>query len=596
MIKGMVGTRTVEQTLHIAPIISSQMETAIETWSDMYKGQAPWLHEPTYNDPTRVVSLGLPAMIASEKARTALLEMQSEITTPIEEVEVKNPNYKEPEEDVFGNIIPSMEPEMVTEEKPIGDTARAEYLESQYKKLKKQLRKQIEYGIAKGGLIIKPYVVMSKVDDTTPDNKQIPGGNGVENKKAGNNTPSKEKTNKRAGKNKETATIEFDFIQADCFYPLAFDASGNITEAAFLQTKTDKNNIYRRLEYHKWSGNKVTVINKAFKSTNNQNQGDMNGVDLGHEVSLKEVPEWKDLPPSTTIANVIRPLFSYFKMPEANTIDPTSPLGVSGYSRAVNLIKDADMQYSRLLWEYEAGEMAIDIDRDAMNFQEGADGERHTVPNHLQARLFRKVDLGESDTYQPFAPALRDAAYIQGLNSILMRIEDVTGLSRGTLSDAAAEARTATELKILKQRSYQTNADIQKAIEDALRDTIYVMDVYCDLYNITPKGEYDVNFEWDDSIIVDVDSELGKRITLMQNGLTSKLELRMWYFGETERQAQEALQEIEGENQADMENDLMMQGNQMNMGQKFGQKPGDKKKDEKKPATKGQDSQKKEDK
>lgn len=535
ILRAMVGSRTIEQTLHVTPIISSQMEHSIELWSDMYKNQAPWLHEPSFDDPTRVVSLGLPSLIASEKARTALLELNSEITVPTEEVEVNNPDYEEPQEDEFGNIIPSIQPETIIEDKPTGPSERAEYLNEQYTKLKKHLRKQIEYGIAKGGLVIKPYIVM----------------------------------NKSMGKDTDTtAEIEFDFIQADAFYPLAFDASGNITEAAFIQTKTDKDFVYRRLEYHKWENNTVTIRNKAFRSTSNTNQqGDMGGVDLGKEITLKEVPEWKDLKETVTINNVEKPLFAYFKMPEANTVDPSSPLGVSGFSRAVSLIKDADMQYSRLLWEYEAGEMAVDIDRDALQFLEDRkdrDGRPYTgrsTLGQLQQRLYRKVDLGESNTYEPYAPVLRDQSYINGLNSILMRIEDTIGISRGTLSDVAAEARTATELKILKQRSYQTNADIQQAIEGALKDTIYVMNVYCTLYKITPEGEYDTSFEWDDSIIVDIDTELGKRITLMQNGLASKLENRMWYFGETERQAEEALRKIDEESSQSMENELAMESN-----------------------------------
>ena len=552
ILKKMIGSRTIEQTLHVTPIISSQMEHAIEMWSDMYKGQAPWLKEPSFNDPVRIVSLGLPSLIASEKARTALLEFKSEITTPTEEVEKANPNYTQPEPDEFGNILPSMEPKTIIEDKPVTSTDRAEYLNTQYEKLKKQIRKQIEYGIAKGGLVIKPYLVANRVEKTDKEK-------GV---KAGDTD----------------WQMEFDFIQADAFYPLAFDASGQITEAAFIQTQVEKDVIYRRLEYHKWQNNKVIIVNKAFKSTNNSNQGDMTGLDLGQEVPLATVSTWKDLREKVEIENIQKPLFAYFKMPEANTVDPSSPLGVSGYSRATGLIKDADMQYSRLLWEYEAGEMAIDIDRDAMSFREDAKGNMHTVPNHLQNRLFRKVDLGESDTYQPFAPVLRDASFIQGLNAILMRIEDVVGLSRGTLSDVTQEARTATEIKILKQRSYQTNADIQQAIEDCLKDVVYIMNAYCDLYKITPDGEYDVSFEWDDSIIVDVDTELGKQITLLQNGLTSKIEVRQWYFGETERQAQEALQKINEESIDDMENELIMdsnrdEGNNKSFGNKFNNKP-----------------------
>lgn len=531
--KSMIGSRTIEQTLHVAPAISSQMETAIETWSAMYKNQSPWLHEPTFENPARIVSLGLASMIASEKARTALLELSSEITAPTEEVELDNPNYTPPVADDFGNIVPSVEPEKIKEIRYIGDTSRAEYLESQYKKLKKQLRKQIEYGIAKGGLVIKPYVVANvpvEGDDVTP-----------------------------------TVDIEFDFIQADAFYPLSFNPAGRITEAAFVQTKTEKDTIYRRLEYHKWENNVVTVINKAFKASENTNNGDMSGLDLGHEVPLSSIPEWKDLQEKATIKNVTQPLFAYFRMPEANTIDTSSPLGVSGFSRAVDLIKDADMQYSRLLWEYEGGEMAIDIDRDALNEIEGHDDKYHTIQNHLQARLFRRIDLGGPDTYQPFAPALRDTSYISGLNAILMRIEDVCGISRGTLSDSVDVARTATELKILKQRSYQTNADIQQAIEDAVRDVIYIMNVYATLHEITPEGEYEVNFEWDDSIIVDVSEEINKRLTLMQNGLVSKLENRMWYFGETEQQALEALIKVNQETMQTAENDMMLQYNEYNM-------------------------------
>lgn len=558
IIQKMIGTRTIEQTLHVAPVISGQMEQAIELWSNMYKGEAPWIKEPDSTDPTRVVSLGLPSLIASEKARTALLEFTSEITTPIEEVEQPNPEYQPPKPNEM--VLPTEQvPETITEEVPVSDTARADYLEQQYKKLKKQLRKQLEYGIAKGGLVIKPYVIQNtktaekqqKADETV-DNNQSPDSASPEME--------------------YDSEIEFDFIQADAFYPLAFNASGDITEAAFIQTKADKDVMYRRLEYHKWENNSVKVVNKAYKSTNNANQGDITGMDLGKEVPLTDVPEWKDIQPETTIKNVKQPLFSYFKMPEANTIDTNSPLGVSGYSRAVSLIKDADMQYSRLLWEYEAGEMAIDIDRDAFMWKtgtaaDGGDTDRgRSFLGHSQQRLYRQVDVAENETFQYYTPALRDTNYITGLNTILMRIEDVTGLSRGTISDASAEARTATELKILKQRSYQTNADIQQAVETCLKEVVYIMNAYCDLYDIVPDGQYDISFEWDDSIIVDVDTELSKRITLMQNGLASKVETRMWYFGETERQAREALQEIEQESLQSAQDNLMMQ--QM-IGQQF---------------------------
>ena len=524
----MIGNNTIEQQLHVKPVISNEMASAIELWRAMYEGKAPWLHEPNYNDPTRIVSLGLPSLIASEKARTALLEFKSDITAPTEEVEIENPEYKDPEEDVFGNLVPSASP-TITVTRTTSNAERAEFLNNQYhQKLLKKLRPKFEFATALGGLVIKPYVVSSKVSDT------------------------------------EVRTeLEFDFVTAKDFYPLAYSANGKIQEAVFVQTRADKEFTYRRLEYHRWTDNIVTIINKAFKTTNSPSNTDA----LGEEIPLTAVSEWAELKPEVQIKGVTQPLFAYFKMPDANIVDINSPLGVSGFARAVNLIKDADIQYSRLLWEYEGGELAIDIDRDALRVEVGKDGQDHTVLNNLQRRLYRKIDLGSTDdTYEPYAPTLRDDSYTKGLNTILMRIEDVCGISRGTLAEVyTAEARTATELKILKQRSYQANAEIQNALEDTLRDVIYIMNVYCDLYEITPDGEYDVSFEWDDSIIVDSDTELLNRITLQQNGLAGKLENRMWYFGETERQAREALLRIEEEQKKEMEQELIKTANELKM-------------------------------
>lgn len=465
--KKMFSTKTIENVLHVTPAISNDMVNAIQLWTDMYEGKAPWLKTATDDDPAEIKSLGLPQIIASEKARTALLEFKSEIT---------------------------------------GDSERAIFLEEKYKDVKKQLRTQIEYGVAKGGLVIKPYI--------------------------------------------SNGSISFDYVQADDFYPLSFDSTGRVTEAAFVQRKVDKAVTYTRIEHHKIVDNTITVLNMAFKTTTDK-QTMLSTNSIGQRISLSEVPEWADLTPEITIAGVDRLLFAYFKMPEANNLDTRSPLGVSGYSKAVDLIAEADKQFSRILWEYEGSELAIDVDRNALRptptYDDNGNLTTKSELGKLQQRLYRQLDLGNDETYKVFSPAIRDDSLINGLNVILMRIEDACALSRGTLSDINAIEKTATELKIMKQRSYQANASIQTAIQDALEDVIYVMNVYCDLYGLVPFGEYDISFEWDDSIIVDLESELGTRLTLLDKGILSKIELRMWYFGETEEQAREALAKVSEE-------------------------------------------------
>ena len=87
-----------------------------------------------------------------------------------------------------------------------------------------------------------------------------------------------------------------------------------------------------------------------------------------------------------------------------------------------------------------------------------------------------------------FSPALRDNSLINGLNQLLQRIEDTCGLARGTFSEVQSEAKTATEIKVLKQRSYATVADNQKALQAALEQLVYAMDVWATLGRLAPAG------------------------------------------------------------------------------------------------------------
>ena len=205
--------------------------------------------------------------------------------------------------------------------------------------------------------------------------------------------------------------------------------------------------------------------------------------------------------------------------------------------------------------------MAIDVDPMALRPIDGVmrNGAKAMETPKLNERLFRAVDLGTDETYHVFAPTLRDSSLVAGLNQILMKIEDQSGLARGTLSDANTEARTATELTILRNRTYTTIADNQQALERALREVVRAMDKYADLYNLAPAGEYEVSFDWDDSVIADTETQLQQRLLMLNNGMMSKIEMRMWFFGETRAQAEKALQEVQQEKINDMQAAMAIQ-------------------------------------
>lgn len=338
-------------------------------------------------------------------------------------------------------------------------------------------------------------------------------------------------------------SIYFDFVLQGDFYPLAFDDDGRITDIAFLDQFISGSELYTKVERHTFSNNTVSVQNKAFKAKV-VDTDDMEEQELGNEIPLTSVPRWEDIEPEVTIESVEKPMYGYYKVPLSNNVDMESPLGVSVFNAATNLIKLADIQFSRLDWEYEAGQIAIDVDSTALCTQDTYFKQRL---DSGRDRIYRKLDLGSEETYHAFTPSLRDSSYIQGLNTYLHKIEDACGLARGTLGDVQSDARTATEIKILRQNTYTTILKNQESLEKALRDAVDGAKIFVQLYNLHPMQDFELVINWSDSILTDTDTELAQKRLLVQDGILSKAELRAWYTGEDIKTAESNIRKMQEE-------------------------------------------------
>lgn len=469
-IKGVIkmfSKETIKSALDVNVAISSDMANAISLFEKIYINEAPWLKKD------EVESLEIGAAIASEFTRLTTLEMKTEIT----------------------------------------GSARADFLNKQYKKMLENLNENLEIGNAVGGLIFKPYV---------KDNK-----------------------------------LYVDLVRASCFYPTEFNSSGDIIAGIFTSQLNKGDYVYTRLEYHKFYENALeedinyTIKNVVYKSNDKSI--------LGTKIELSKVPEWQNIQEETAIRYVEKPLFSYYKPPTANNIDSESPLGVSVYARAVNLIKKADKQFGRIDWEYEASEKAVYVDELATKPVQGKDKKKSFTINKLKGRLYKTLNTGtdKTDFFKDYSPEIRDEAFWRGLNKTLQRIEFNVGLAYGTLSEPNTVDKTATEIKASKQRSYSTVSRMQDNLQKALENLIYAMDVLATLYNLAPQGNYEVSFNWDDSLIVDTEREQTLQMQEVNAGLRSKVKYIMFRYGLTEEQAKEEL-EIINQEKMSMSNALGM--------------------------------------
>lgn len=325
----------------------------------------------------------------------------------------------------------------------------------------------------------------------------------------------------------QNGEIYINATPANQIYPIAFDENGRLTSVVTERVREANSKFYTLLEFRNFDADSgtETIQYKAFQSV-------APGY-LGTEIAVQDAEIWPMIASETYEVNgLTAPLFVYFRMPFAFPFDPSCQIGVSCLNSCLSLLEDAEKQYSRYLWEFEAGEFAINVDASALD----------TVPGKtfgvapLNRRIYRGVEI--KDLFQEWNPNLRDSSIFSGLNNILRQIEFRCGLSYGTLSDANIQEKTATEIMASKQRSYATISGIQANLEIALRELSRAL---CEVLKTT---QVEPIFTWDDSVIVDTLQEKNIFMQEISAGIRAAWEYRVHFLGETEEQAKKAIAEI----------------------------------------------------
>lgn len=430
-INKMFNTNDIAKDFNIDISTSNEILSAIEKWSNIYNGKAPWLNE-------EVKSLHVAKTICEKVAKAVTIEFKSQVDD--------------------------------------------KQIDKIYQRFIKNIRTNTEYALGKGGMFFKPFYANGK--------------------------------------------IKISCIQADKFIPTKFDSTGELLGAIFIDQITKGKDVYTRLEYQELNDTVLTIKNKAYKTTIH------NSSILGTQILLLQVPEWANIQEEIQINDIDRLLGGYFKIPIANPVDNTSPVGVAIFANAIDTLEEIDKQFSRTLWEYEGSELAIDVDE--LMLKKDKDG--NSIYPKGKERLYRKLDIDDkTDKWNVFSPTIRDTSLFNGLNELLRQCESQCGLAFGTISKIENVEKTATEIKSSKQDYYVTVSDIQGALQTALEDLIYSIDVLMSLYGIKHKVSADVSFDWDDSILVDSEKKQAQALVEKNAGLIDDIE----YFVQTRDYSEE---------------------------------------------------------
>ena len=375
------------------------------------------------------------------------------------------------------------------------DGERKEALEGALEKVSASLKVWCEYACACGGVILKP----------------CPTKNGIG----------------------ISCVLPGDFI------PLGFE-DGKMNSAVFFDRVISNGRYYLRAEEHYPTEDGYLILNHAFVSERGAEASD---AGFRRSVPLDEVPQWSGIESRTVIAGLDRPLFAYFGIPLGNIGDMRSPLGASVFSRAVGLLCEADKQFGRLMWEFEGGELAVDVSEDAFKL----DSEGRPVLPSGKERLYRPNNLdagaGGDEVLRVFSPALRDVSIINGLNRVVMFIEDACGIARGTFSDPNTVSKTATEVRSMRQRTFSTVSVIQRSLDSALHALVGAANAVCDLYGIGEHCIPSLGIIWGDSVLTDSDETRARDLSEFSAGLMSREEFREKWYGKTDEMPNEGKEE-----------------------------------------------------
>ena len=288
----------------------------------------------------------------------------------------------------------------------------------------------------------------------------------------------------------------WDFVLPGEFGITAKNNNGEIEGAIFASHTSEGNSHFTRLEYHRFEGNDENgrvyrITNKAFK---NQFVGE-GKYNLGRPVALQSVAAWADMIEEASISKLEKPLFAYFRIPGANTVDPASPLGLSVFANAQHELKALDIAISRKDSEVEDSKHITFVGQALI---QNAQNKGIELPRFVKG-LGMGLNDGEVSAIHEHVPTLLTDQRIKDINFNLSLVGVKCGFSEGVfVMDGQTGVITATQVESDDRDTIQTIKTDRDALQDALQQAFYGADALATLYGLAPLGEYEINYSFGD--------------------------------------------------------------------------------------------------
>lgn len=322
----------------------------------------------------------------------------------------------------------------------------------------------------------------------------------------------------------DNTKISINYLTAHNIIPLTI-RHGKIIDVAFVSEVLEKGKKYIYLETHVLTDSGYKITNQYFSYENEQ---------------LKEQPLPAGIAPVINTGTDI-PLFSVFSPNIVNTHSNSNGLGMSIFANAVDNLMGVDLAFNNFNRDFKLGGKKVFYAEALMQTDE--DGNKIT-PDDVMQQLFSVVgDLpinenGQNSLVTEYNPSLRVAENKDGIQAQLDYLSFKCGLGTKHYQFNAGTVVTATQYTGDKQELIQNAAKHYISIERALQGVVKaILWAGKEILGqpVNPDAKITINFE--DSYVIDKESERIRDLQEINAGLMQKFEYRMKWKGEDETTA-----------------------------------------------------------
>lgn len=320
--------------------------------------------------------------------------------------------------------------------------------------------------------------------------------------------------------------IVFEYLPALNIIPLTVQ-QGRIIDVAFVSEVFVKGKKYFYLEKHIKEPSGYQITNEYLR--------DEEGVLIKVELPEGIIESY------STGADI--PLFAIITPNIVNNIDDSLGLGIGVFADAIDCLKGVDLAFNNFCRDFKLGGKKVFMNDSLIQRDESG---IIVTPDDVAQQLFIQVGdslIDEKQLIHEFNPLLRVEENKDGIQGQLDYLSFKCGLGTKHYQFNAGTVVTATQYMGDKQELIQNASKHYIIVEQALQDIVRAI-LWCgkEILGLPVNPDTQVTVNFDDSFIIDKESERLRDQAEVRDGLMNKWEYRVKWYGETEKEAKQMIE------------------------------------------------------